>query len=85
MAANCIEGFSGFDFDRITQRARWDRAGAVMSDEVEAYELVKLRLLNGSHSLIAYLGITYSWFPQSGTAPFPGRLPPPPPPPRWGA
>jgi branched-chain amino acid transport system permease protein len=22
--------------------------------------------------LIAYLGITYSWFPQSGTAPFPG-------------
>ena len=34
-----------------------DRAGAIMSDEVEAYELVKLRLLNGSHSLIAYLGL----------------------------
>ncbi len=38
-------------------RPAWDRVGAVMSDEVEAYELVKLRLLNGSHSLIAYLGI----------------------------
>ena len=38
-------------------RPAWDRAGAMMSDEVEAYELVKLRLLNGSHSLIAYLGL----------------------------
>ncbi len=31
---------------------RW----AVFSTEVEAYELVKLRLLNETHSLIAYLG-----------------------------
>src|SRR5699024_10937225 len=30
---------------------------AVFTDEVEAYEMVKLRLLNGSHSLIAYLGV----------------------------
>jgi fructuronate reductase len=37
-------------------RPAWDRAGAVFSDEVEAYELIKLRLLNGTHSLIAYLG-----------------------------
>lgn len=37
-------------------RPAWHAAGATMSDEVEAYELVKLRLLNGSHSLIAYLG-----------------------------
>jgi fructuronate reductase len=43
--------------DFAAGRPAWDRAGAVMSDEVEAYELVKLRLLNGSHSLIAYLGI----------------------------
>jgi fructuronate reductase len=43
--------------DFASGRPAWDRAGAVMSDEVEAYELVKLRLLNGSHSLIAYLGI----------------------------
>ncbi|MGO1768374.1 MAG: mannitol dehydrogenase family protein [Microbacterium sp.] len=37
-------------------RPAWGAAGATFSDEVEAYELVKLRLLNGSHSLIAYLG-----------------------------
>lgn len=43
--------------DFAAGRPAWDRAGAIISDEVEAYELVKLRLLNGSHSLIAYLGI----------------------------
>lgn len=37
-------------------RPAWEAAGAIFSDEVEKYELVKLRLLNGSHSLIAYLG-----------------------------
>lgn len=38
-------------------RPAWEHAnGVTFSDEVEAYELVKLRLLNGSHSLIAYLG-----------------------------
>lgn len=37
-------------------RPAWDAAGAIMSDQVERYETVKLRLLNGSHSLIAYLG-----------------------------
>ncbi|MGW7680914.1 mannitol dehydrogenase family protein [Kribbella sp. NPDC054772] len=43
--------------DRFTAgRPAWERAGATFSDEVEAYELVKLRLLNGTHSLIAYLG-----------------------------
>jgi len=43
--------------DFAAGRPAWERTGAVLSDEVEAYELVKLRLLNGSHSLIAYLGI----------------------------
>ena len=38
-------------------RPAWDRAGAVFTDDVEAYELLKLRLLNGTHSLIAYLGV----------------------------
>lgn len=37
-------------------RPAWEHGGAVFSAEVEAYELVKLRLLNGTHSLIAYLG-----------------------------
>ncbi|MFB9378327.1 mannitol dehydrogenase family protein [Kineococcus gynurae] len=37
-------------------RPAWDRAGAVLSDDVHAYEELKLRLLNGTHSLLAYLG-----------------------------
>jgi len=42
--------------DFAAGRPKWEAAGAIFSDEVEKYELVKLRLLNGSHSLIAYLG-----------------------------
>ncbi len=38
-------------------RPRWDAAGAIFSDEVERYEQLKLRLLNATHSLIAYLGL----------------------------
>lgn len=37
-------------------RPHWDRYGAQFVQEVEPYELMKLRLLNGSHSTIAYLG-----------------------------
>lgn len=37
-------------------RPAWDEVGAIMTDEVDRYELVKLRLLNGSHSLMSYLG-----------------------------
>ncbi len=37
-------------------RPTWETAGAVFSYEVGAYEMVKLRLLNAAHSLIAYLG-----------------------------
>ncbi|WP_040157565.1 mannitol dehydrogenase family protein [Nigerium massiliense] len=42
--------------DFAAGRPAWDAAGAIFTHEVEKYELVKLRLLNGSHSLIAYLG-----------------------------
>jgi fructuronate reductase len=38
-------------------RPEWDRAGAEFVDDVEPYELMKLRLLNGSHSTLAYLGL----------------------------
>jgi fructuronate reductase len=38
-------------------RPRWEAAGAIFSDEVERYEQLKLRLLNATHSLIAYLGL----------------------------
>lgn len=37
-------------------RPAWDRGGALFTDDVGPYELLKLRLLNGTHSLIAYLG-----------------------------
>lgn len=43
--------------DFVAGRPAWDRAGAILTDEVEAYELVKLRLLNGTHSLLASLGV----------------------------
>ena len=37
-------------------RPAWDRAGAAMVGDVAPYEMTKLRLLNGSHSVLAYLG-----------------------------
>jgi len=37
-------------------RPDWDKAGVLMVDEVSAYEKMKLRMLNGAHSLLAYLG-----------------------------
>jgi fructuronate reductase len=37
-------------------RPRWEEAGAEVVDNVEPYELMKLRLLNGAHSSLAYLG-----------------------------
>jgi fructuronate reductase len=37
-------------------RPRWETAGAVLTHEVEPFELMKLRLLNGAHSALAYLG-----------------------------
>ncbi|TPQ23957.1 mannitol dehydrogenase family protein [Streptomyces sporangiiformans] len=37
-------------------RPGWEHGGALFTDDVEPYELLKLRLLNGTHSLIAYLG-----------------------------
>ena len=40
----------------IGGRPAWDVAGAIFTDEVHNFEVMKLRLLNGSHSLLAYLG-----------------------------
>jgi fructuronate reductase len=37
-------------------RPAWEAAGATLVSEVEPYELMKLRLLNGSHSTMSYLG-----------------------------
>jgi fructuronate reductase len=38
-------------------RPAWDLAGAAFVDDVVPYQLMKLRLLNGSHSAMAYLGL----------------------------
>ncbi|MGP3770331.1 mannitol dehydrogenase family protein [Streptomyces sp. SDT5-1] len=38
-------------------RPAWEHAGAVFTKDVAPYELMKLRLLNGAHSLLAYLGL----------------------------
>lgn len=40
----------------IAGRPAWEAGGAVFSNEVAGYEQLKVRLLNGTHSLIAYLG-----------------------------
>jgi fructuronate reductase len=40
-------------------RPAWEKAGALIVPDVAPYELMKLRLLNGSHSLIAYLGLLH--------------------------
>lgn len=37
-------------------RPAWDEAGAMVVADVVPYETMKLRLLNGSHSTLAYLG-----------------------------
>ena len=37
-------------------RPRWEDAGAQFVSDVAPFELMKLRLLNGSHSTLAYLG-----------------------------
>jgi fructuronate reductase len=37
-------------------RPAWEKFGVAFVDNVDAFELMKLRLLNGSHSTLAYLG-----------------------------
>lgn len=39
-----------------TGRPAWETAGAEMVKDVEPFEFMKLRLLNGSHSALSYLG-----------------------------
>ncbi len=39
-------------------RPAWDKVDALLVDDVKLYEHAKLRLLNGPHSAIAYIGVT---------------------------
>lgn len=41
----------------VAARPPWEKAGAIFTDDVAPYEALKLRLLNGSHSALAYLGL----------------------------
>jgi fructuronate reductase len=43
--------------DFACPRPAWDIAGALFTSDVSPYEVMKLRLLNGSHSALAYLGV----------------------------
>jgi fructuronate reductase len=38
-------------------RPGWDRVGATLVSDVTSYESAKLRMLNGAHSALAYLGL----------------------------
>jgi fructuronate reductase len=40
----------------VSGRPAWEMADALFVEDVEPYEKMKLRLLNGAHSMIAYLG-----------------------------
>jgi len=37
-------------------RPQWESAGALLVDDVRVFEKIKLRLLNGAHSIMAYTG-----------------------------
>jgi fructuronate reductase len=54
----CTEPFTQWVIeDRFANgRPAWETAGALLVDDVTPYETAKLRLLNGAHSTLAYLG-----------------------------
>lgn len=43
----------------VSGRPAWEAGGALFVETVEPYEKMKLRLLNGSHTLIAHLGLLH--------------------------
>lgn len=42
--------------DFAGDRPAWERGGAVLTDDVAPWEKTKLRMLNATHSMLAYLG-----------------------------
>ena len=38
------------------ERPAWDKVGVIFTNDVEAFENTKLRILNGLHSILAYMG-----------------------------
>lgn len=44
--------------DRFTQgRPEWEQVGVLLCDDIEPFESMKLKLLNGAHTTMAYLGM----------------------------
>ncbi|MFT4676119.1 MAG: fructuronate reductase [Patiriisocius sp.] len=41
----------------LSGRPQWELAGVILCDDVTPFEIMKLRLLNGAHSCLAYLGV----------------------------
>jgi fructuronate reductase len=41
----------------VASRPQWEAGGAQFTDNVEPWETAKLRMLNGAHSALAYLGL----------------------------
>lgn len=46
-------------------RPAWEKTGATLTGDVAPYETMKLRLLNGSHSLLAYLGSRFTYVSEA--------------------
>ena len=42
----------------VSGRPNWDKAGATFSDEVHAFEMMKIRILNAGHQVLANVGET---------------------------
>jgi fructuronate reductase len=51
------EPYSQWVIQRVPGLPSWDTVGARFVDAVEPWETLKLRLLNGPHSALAYLGL----------------------------
>ena len=53
------EGFSQWviEDDFAGPRPRWEQVGAQLVADVAPYETAKLRMLNGAHSALAYIGL----------------------------
>ena len=64
--------------DFAAARPAWERAGATLAADVRPYERIKIRMLNGSHSTLAYLGVLAGYELVSDAvdpeAPFPALL-----------
>ena len=58
LAAVETEPFSQWiiEDDFVAGRPDWEAGGALFTDDVAPYEKMKLRMLNGAHSMLAYAG-----------------------------